>query len=275
MAEKTIYELSSPGRLGVKYPEPDVPLSPLPKELLRAELPLPELSELDVVRHFTNLSKLNYSIDGGYYPLGSCTMKYNPKVNEEAARLPGFAYLHPLQSEETLQGALAMMYTLQEWLAEISGFSAVSLQPAAGAQGEFTGVMIIRAYHHARGDHKRNKMLIPDSASPASRVMKPADCNIFLSANTMVGESSIIRARVSSRAFTRLLRRRSSLTGALEGVSTTGTAPVLPKAKVERNLSRMPTTTPLFEIHPACPCHPRRPERRQGWVHAPGPWWCR
>jgi glycine dehydrogenase subunit 2 len=174
MAEKTIYELSSPGRLGVKYPDPDVPLSPFPQDLLRVDLPLPELSELDVIRHFTNLSKLNYSIDGGFYPLGSCTMKYNPKVNEDTARLPGFAFLHPMQPEETLQGALAMMFTLQEWLAEISGLPSVSLQPAAGAQGEFTGVMIIRAYHHSRGDNKRTKMLIPDSAhgtNPATSAM--------------------------------------------------------------------------------------------------------
>lgn len=174
MTEATIYELSSPGRIGVRYPDPDVPPSPFPQDLLRSELPLPELSELDVIRHFTNISKLNYSIDGGFYPLGSCTMKYNPKVNEEAARLPGFAYLHPFQPEETIQGALAMMYTLQEWLAEISGFSAVSLQPAAGAQGEFTGVMIIRAYHRSRGDSKRVKMLIPDSAhgtNPATSAM--------------------------------------------------------------------------------------------------------
>jgi glycine dehydrogenase subunit 2 len=174
MAEKTIYELSSPGRLGVKYPDPDVPLSPFPQDLLRVDLPLPELSELDVVRHFTNLSKLNYNIDGGFYPLGSCTMKYNPKVNEDTARLPGFAFLHPMQPEETLQGALAMMFTLQEWLAEISGLPSVSLQPAAGAQGEFTGVMIIRAYHHSRGDNKRTKMLIPDSAhgtNPATSAM--------------------------------------------------------------------------------------------------------
>jgi len=178
MPEPTIFELSSPGRSGVRFPAPDVPLAPLPEGFIRQELPLPELSELDVVRHFTNLSKLNYSIDGGYYPLGSCTMKYNPKVNEDAARLAGFAHLHPMQPEETLQGALAMMYALQEWLAEISGFASVSLQPAAGAQGEFTGVMIIRAYHHTRGDHKRTKMLIPDSAhgtNPATSAMSGMD----------------------------------------------------------------------------------------------------
>ena len=174
MAEPTIFELSSPGRQGVRYPEPDVPITPLPQEFLRQELPLPELSELDVVRHFTHLSSLNYSIDGGFYPLGSCTMKYNPKINEQAARLPGFAFSHPLQPVETIQGNLALMHTLQEWLKEISGFAAVSLQPSAGAQGEFTGVMIIRAYHRSRGDFKRTKMLIPDSAhgtNPASSAM--------------------------------------------------------------------------------------------------------
>jgi glycine dehydrogenase subunit 2 len=174
MPEPTIYELSSLGRVGVRFPEPDVPLSPLPEGLLRDELPLPELSELDVVRHYTHLSQFNYSIDGGFYPLGSCTMKYNPKVNEEAARLPGFAFTHPLQPIETVQGNLALMYQLQEWLKEISGFAAISLEPAAGAQGEFTGVLIMRAYHASRGDTKRVKILIPDSAhgtNPASSSM--------------------------------------------------------------------------------------------------------
>jgi glycine dehydrogenase subunit 2 len=174
MTEPTIYELSSPGRSGVQYPQPDVPLTDLPEGFLRADLPLPELSELDVVRHFMHLSAMNYSIDGGFYPLGSCTMKYNPKVNEEAARLSGFASSHPLQPIETVQGNLALMYQLQNWLNEISGFSAVSLQPSAGAQGEFTGVMIIRAYHKSRGDGKRTKMIIPDSAhgtNPATSAM--------------------------------------------------------------------------------------------------------
>jgi glycine dehydrogenase subunit 2 len=164
MSEPTVYELSSPGRKGVRYPEPDVPLTDLPEELLRKDLPLPELSELDVVRHFTNLSKLNYNLDGNFYPLGSCTMKYNPRVNEETARLPGFALTHPLQPVETVQGNLALMFELQEWLKEISGLAGVSLQPAAGAQGEFTGVLIIRAYHQSRRDCGRTKMLIPDSA---------------------------------------------------------------------------------------------------------------
>jgi glycine dehydrogenase subunit 2 len=174
MTEPTIYELSSAGRSGVTYPAVDVPLSPLPENLLRKELPLPELSEVDVVRHFTHLSSLNYSIDTGLYPLGSCTMKYNPKINEETARLPGFAHTHPLQSEDTIQGNLALMYDMQDFLKEISGFAGVSLEPSAGAQGEMTGVMIIRAYHASRGDTKRTKMLIPDSAhgtNPASSAM--------------------------------------------------------------------------------------------------------
>ncbi len=174
MTEPTIYELSSKGRPGVTYPEPDVPLAKLPEGLVRKDLPFPELSECDVVRHFTRLSSLNYSIDSGFYPLGSCTMKYNPKINEEAARLPGFAHIHPLQPIETVQGALALMYELQLWLAEISGFEQVSLQPAAGAHGEFVGVSIIRAYHLSRGDSKRNRMIIPDSAhgtNPASSSM--------------------------------------------------------------------------------------------------------
>jgi len=174
MTEPTIYELSSTGRVGVEYPLPDVPLTDFPVELLREDLPLPELSEVDVVRHFTHLSSLNYCIDTGLYPLGSCTMKYNPKINEETARLPGFAHTHPLQPAETVQGNLALMFELQEFLKEISGFAGVCLEPAAGAQGEMVGVMIIRAYHRSRGDSKRVKMLIPDSAhgtNPASSAM--------------------------------------------------------------------------------------------------------
>lgn len=178
MTEPTIYELSSQGRNGVTFPEPDVPRVDLPQDLLRKDLPLPELAEVDVVRHFVNLSKYNYSVDGGFYPLGSCTMKYNPKINEDTARLPGFAFTHPLQPIETVQGNLALMYTLQEWLKEISGFSALSLQPAAGAHGELTGVLIMRAYHKDHGDTKRVKMLIPDSAhgtNPASSAMSNLD----------------------------------------------------------------------------------------------------
>lgn len=174
MAEHLMCELSAPGRIGVRFPESDVPASPLPETLIRQDLPLPEMAEIDVVRYFTRLSQLNYGVDIGFYPLGSCTMKYNPKINEEIARLPGFAHLHPLQPIETAQGALAIMYQLQEWLKEIGGFAGVSLQPAAGAHGELTGVLIIRAYHRSREDYKRTKILIPDSAhgtNPATSAM--------------------------------------------------------------------------------------------------------
>ena len=174
IVEPTIYELSSPGRIGVDFPDPDVPRAELPADLLRSELPLPELSEVDVVRHFIKLSTFNYSVDSGFYPLGSCTMKYNPKINEDTARLPGFANLHPLQPIETTQGALVLMFQMQEWLKEISGFDAVTLQPAAGAHGEFTGVLMMRAYHRDRGDTKRVKMLVPDSShgtNPATSAM--------------------------------------------------------------------------------------------------------
>jgi glycine dehydrogenase subunit 2 len=174
MPEPLLCELSVAGRVGFRFPEPDVPLSPLPEGLVREDLPLPELYETDVVRHFTRLSQLNHSIDTGFYPLGSCTMKYNPKINEETARLPGFAFTHPLQPIETVQGNLALMYDLQGWLGEIGGFAGVSLQPAAGAHGELTGVLIIKAYHASRGDTKRAKILIPDSAhgtNPATSAM--------------------------------------------------------------------------------------------------------
>ncbi len=174
MVEPYIFDLGAPGRRGVQFPAPDVPLADLPKDLLRENLPLPEVSELEALRHFTRMSQLNHSILTGFYPLGSCTMKYNPVINEETARLPGFLNAHPLQPAEMMQGSLAIMYHLQEWLKEIGGFAAVSLQPAAGAQGELAGVLMIRAYHDSRGDSKRNKILIPDSAhgtNPATSSM--------------------------------------------------------------------------------------------------------
>ncbi len=175
MREPLIYDLSSPGRVGVTLPDPDVPRAkPLPPEFQRDDLDLPEVSEVDVVRHYLRLSQMNYGVDKGMYPLGSCTMKYNPKLNEDMARLPGFAGLHPYQSPDTVQGALELMYQLQEWLKELSGFAAVSLQPAAGAHGELTGVLMMRKYHQDRGDTKRTRMLIPDSAhgtNPASTAM--------------------------------------------------------------------------------------------------------
>ncbi len=156
-------------------PAPDVPRAPLPAEsMLRRDLDLPELSELEIVRYFTLLSQLNFSIDTNFYPLGSCTMKYNPKLNEWAARLPGFAGLHPLAPDEVAQGTLQLLWELQELLAEIGGMRAVTLQPAAGAQGELTGILMIRAYHRARGDIERTEVLVPDSShgtNPATASM--------------------------------------------------------------------------------------------------------
>ena len=171
-----IFELSTPGRVGYSLPEMDIPevdLSELlPEGFLREEEPeLPEASELDIMRHYTALSKRNHGVDSGFYPLGSCTMKYNPKMNENVARFNGFAHLHPLQDESSVQGALELMYDLQEHLIEITGMDEVTLQPAAGAHGEWTGLMMIRAYHEANGDDKRTKVIVPDSAhgtNPAS-----------------------------------------------------------------------------------------------------------
>lgn len=169
MNEPLVFELSVPGRSSNHLPDCDVPVKPvqelIPRAYLRIEAPaLPELGEADAARHFTRLSRLNYGVDNGFYPLGSCTMKYNPKIGEYAARLPGIARLHPYQQPETVQGALAIMYHLQNHLAEITGMDAFSLQPAAGAHGELTGLLMIRAYHDHRGDKDRRLVIVPDSA---------------------------------------------------------------------------------------------------------------
>jgi len=174
--DKLIFEISRKGRCAFSLPESDarrVPLEDLiPSHLLtKEEADLPEVSEVDVVRHYTLLSNKNYGVDTGFYPLGSCTMKYNPKINEDMSSLDCFANLHPYQPEDTVQGALALMYELDNMLSEISGMTRVSLQPAAGAHGEMTGLMIIKAYHENRGDTKRTKIIVPDSAhgtNPAS-----------------------------------------------------------------------------------------------------------
>ncbi len=165
-AEPIIYELSKAGRMATTLPALDVPVAELPPAgLLRQEpADLPEVDELTLMRHYVRLSQLNWAVDIGFYPLGSCTMKYNPKVNEAAARLPGFAQTHPYQDVHTVQGNLLLMYELQEMLKEIGGFAGVSLQPSAGAHGELTGVLIMRAYHLDRGDTQRNRIIVPDSA---------------------------------------------------------------------------------------------------------------
>lgn len=178
-----IFEITREGRIGYSLPELDVPdldLSALlPKGFVREEAAeLPEVSELDIMRHYTALSNRNHGIDSGFYPLGSCTMKYNPKINESVARYPGFANIHPLQDESTVQGALEVLYDLQEHLVEITGMDEVTLQPAAGAHGEWTALMMIRAFHEANGDFKRTKVLVPDSAhgtNPASATVAGFD----------------------------------------------------------------------------------------------------
>ena len=175
MSEKLLIELSSTGRKGFSLPVLDVPKKKteelIPTDRLRDELPsLPELSEVDVARHFVRLSIMNHHVDKGFYPLGSCTMKYNPKINETLARLNGLAHLHPFQTEDTYQGALKLMFELGEYIEEISGMDEISLQPAAGAHGELTSLLIIHAYHK-KNKSNRTKVIIPDSAhgtNPAS-----------------------------------------------------------------------------------------------------------
>jgi glycine dehydrogenase subunit 2 len=182
MSEQLIFELSRPGRQGVMLPKNDVPEKSItdliPAQMLRQDEPeLPEVSELDAVRHFTRLSRLNYGVDVGFYPLGSCTMKYNPKINEDAANLPGFTKLHPYQPEATTQGALELMYLTQQYLGEITGMDAFTLQPAAGAHGELTGLLTIKAYLKHKGLN-RTKVIVPDSAhgtNPATAALAGFD----------------------------------------------------------------------------------------------------
>jgi glycine dehydrogenase subunit 2 len=174
-----IFEHGAPGRIAVSLPDPEVPEVPIEDivgagHVRREPAALPEVSEPDLVRHYTRLSHRNYAIDTGFYPLGSCTMKYNPKVNEDAARLPGFARLHPNTPPEMAQGALEMLWRLEGMLCEISGMDRVTFQPSAGAHGELTGLMMIRAHHEDRGDHGRMRVVVPDSAhgtNPASAAM--------------------------------------------------------------------------------------------------------
>ncbi|MDE6716568.1 MAG: aminomethyl-transferring glycine dehydrogenase subunit GcvPB, partial [Muribaculaceae bacterium] len=176
--DKLIFELSRPGRKGYELPADNYgcdALKDIPSGLLRKESPeLPEVSELDVVRHFTNLSSKNFGVDTGFYPLGSCTMKYNPKINEEIAAMPEFSGLHPLQPSETAQGALELYWNLQRALSNIAGLAEFTLNPYAGAHGELTGLMVMRQYHLSRGDEKRRKVIVPDSAhgtNPASAMV--------------------------------------------------------------------------------------------------------
>lgn len=168
-----IFEKSKPGRRLSLLPPCDVKLCE-PKEMRESKPRLPELSENDLSRHYTELMKRTFGVNDGFYPLGSCTMKYNPKINEEIAALPGFSGIHPLQPADTVSGCMEIMELAQKYLCEITGMDAVTLQPAAGAHGEFTGLMLIKAYHESRKDDKRKKIIVPDSAhgtNPASAIM--------------------------------------------------------------------------------------------------------
>jgi glycine dehydrogenase subunit 2 len=203
---RPIFEQGAPGRSGASLPPLDVP--PVDAVELFGDLArvgddgpgLPEVSEVEVTRHFTRLSRWNYAIDIGLYPLGSCTMKYNPKVNERAARMPGYAGLHPAQPASTMQGALELMWRLERCLCELGGFKRVSLQPAAGAQGELAGVMMIRAYHAAAG-RRPSKVLIPDSAHGTN----PASCtlNSFEVVSLKTGGDGLLHADVVREACAR------------------------------------------------------------------------
>ena len=214
--QPTLAELSRTGRSTTKVPHPPADaLDRLPaSHRRRAPLALPELNEPEVVRHFVNLSQLNYSIDTGFYPLGSCTMKYNPKINEWAARLPGFAGLHPLAPDDAAQGTLEMLWELERWLAEISGMSAVTLQPAAGAHGELTGILMIRAYHMARGDTERSEVIVPDSShgtNPATASMAGFRTVTIRSTSEGQVDPEALRAALGPRTAAVMLTNPSTL----------------------------------------------------------------
>jgi glycine dehydrogenase subunit 2 len=216
---KTIFEKSHPGRSTSYFPEPSPAEAPiaslLPESALRAKPPgLPELSELGIVRHFTELSHRMFSIDGNFYPLGSCTMKYNPKVNEKIAALPGFAKIHPLQPAVSIQGVLEVMWSLERMLAEISGMDAVTLQPAAGAQGELTGILLIRAHHLETKQEGRTEILIPDSAhgtNPATATL--AGCKtVSVRSNKRGGvDLDDLKAKLSPRTAALMITNPSTL----------------------------------------------------------------
>ncbi len=214
--QPTLAELSVPGRHSDQVPHPPADaLSGIPADQLRGTtLGLPELSEPQVIRHFTNLSHLNYSVDGGFYPLGSCTMKHNPRVNEWSARLPGFATLHPLAPDALAQGSLQLLWELQGMLSEIGGMAATTLQPAAGAHGELTGILLIRAYHHARGDTARDEVIVPDSShgtNPATASMAGFKTVTVQSAPDGGVDLDALRAALGPRTAAVMLTNPSTL----------------------------------------------------------------
>ncbi|SMG17755.1 glycine dehydrogenase subunit 2 [Paenibacillus aquistagni] len=216
--KKLIFEMSREGRVAYSLPECDVPEEQLdsliPSSYLRSEpAQLPEVYEVDVIRHYTELSRRNFGIDNGFYPLGSCTMKYNPKINEDTARFAGFAKIHPYQPESSIQGALEMMYILQNDLAALTGMDQVTLQPAAGAHGEWTGLMMIRAYHEARGE-TRTKVIVPDSShgtNPASATAAGLDTVTIKSNEDGLVDLDALRAAVGPDTAALMLTNPSTL----------------------------------------------------------------
>ena len=215
---KLIFEKHVPGSNPFSLPDESIPApaasESIPAPFLRqAAVSLPELSEVEAVRHFTELSTRAYGVDNGFYPLGSCTMKYNPKINEWAARLPGFAAIHPYQPAATVQGALQLYYEMQELLAEITGMDGFSLQPAAGAHGELVGVMLIKSYHQARQDYKRTKILVPDSAHGTN----PASANVL--------GFEVVEVKSNSRGLVDLADLRSKMTDEAAGLMLTNQTP--------------------------------------------------
>jgi glycine dehydrogenase subunit 2 len=213
-----LFELSHPGRRAHRLPKCDVPVGPveqlLPATALADGPPLlPEIGEIDLVRHFVNLSNRNMSIDTNFYPLGSCTMKYNPKRHERLAAEPGMANLHPLQSEESCQGMLAILWEMQELLAEIAGLDGVSLQPAAGAQGELTSLLVAAAYFRDKGE-KRSRVLIPDSAhgtNPASAALAGFDTVSVRSNNRGLVDLDDLRAKLDERVAVFMITNPNTL----------------------------------------------------------------
>jgi glycine dehydrogenase subunit 2 len=196
--EPLLWEKGAPGREGFSLPERDVDRAPVPDQLVGEKPDVPDLGELDVVRHYTRLSQWNFGVDTGMYPLGSCTMKYNPKINEELAGLPGFAGAHPLLPADRCQGALRLMHDLQGFLAEITGMHAVSLQPAAGAQGELAGMLLIHACHESRGS-RRTKIIVPDTAHGTN----PASASLcgYRSVPVVSNEDGVLTAEAVARVM--------------------------------------------------------------------------
>ena len=217
MPEPLIFEKSRAGRRGYALPASDVPPSTaaLPDRFRRARPPrLPEVSEIDVVRHFVRLSRVNYGIDVGFYPLGSCSMKYNPKINEELARAPGWTGLHPLQPVEQIQGALRLMIELERALCAITGMARAALQPAAGAQGELAGLLIIRAHHRRQGGAHRTVVLIPDSAhgtNPASATLAGYDVEVVKSTSEGLVDLEDLKRKATDRSAAMMLTQPNTL----------------------------------------------------------------